>query len=252
VTKKVHERAWEEFPKSWFEGIEIHKQVASDVYNPAANRYRVRSGKTTGKKDSFGLQAWQESGWIVEQDPFGWFQWYCRFYLGRRSEDDDRQIGRWAAMCGAKGRWKRNLIARCVREGKAFDDVSCAPVVRQTLQHWAYRLSEADFLSYKAEIAGGARTAFIPAASMPHVDPPQQPSVVETGSIEHSQGPADNTISQTTLSSPPSFEARKRVAAHPPGKGSKKKSTGKSRAVQQTDTPTGPSPTPAAQKHPRH
>jgi len=45
------------------------------------------------RKDTFGLQAWETSGWIVQQDPFGWFQWYCRFYVGRRSLDDDRQIG---------------------------------------------------------------------------------------------------------------------------------------------------------------
>jgi hypothetical protein len=169
VTKRVHERAWEEFPLSWFDGLDISKQVASEVYNPSVNRYGVRSGKTMGSKDSFGLLAWETSGWIVEQDPFGWFQWYCRFYLGRRSPDDDRQIGRWAAICGSKGRWKRNLIARCVREGKIFDDASCAPVVRQTLQHWAYCLTAIDFSAYCAQIAAGARTAFIPASSMLHI-----------------------------------------------------------------------------------
>lgn len=230
MTKQVHDRAWEEFPKSWFEGLVIDEKVASNVYNPAANRYGVRSGKTAGKKDSFGLQAWEESGWIVEQDPFGWFQWYCRFFSGRRSEDDDRQIGRWAAMCGAKGRWKRNLIARCVREGKAFDDVSCAPVVRQTLQHWAYRLSEADFLSYKAEIAGGARTAFISAASMPTLDPPQQPP----GSVETSPG--------TSASHNDAFRTSGGKPAREGGKGAKNKSTGKPKAVNKNDTGTLPTP----------
>ena len=167
VTKQTHTRAWEEFPPAWFDGIDIRTCIASDVYNPAVNKYGVRSGKTNGARDAFGLDAWEQSGWIVEQDPYGWFQWYCRFFLGRRSLDDDRQIGRWEAMCGAKGRWKRNLIARCVRDGKAFDDYSCSPVVRQTLQHWAYQLTGADFCAYQAEIAAGAKTAFIPAGSMP-------------------------------------------------------------------------------------
>mmetsp|Transcript_36388 Transcript_36388/g.53382 ORF Transcript_36388/g.53382 Transcript_36388/m.53382 type:complete len:191 (-) Transcript_36388:187-759(-) len=124
------------------------------------------------RKDTFGLQALETSGWIVQQDPFGWFQWYCRFYVGRRSLDDDRQIARWQAMCGAKGRWKRNLIARCVREGKTHDDISCSPVVRQTLQHWAYRLTEAHHSEYKTQIAAGAKTAFIPASSMPPIESP--------------------------------------------------------------------------------
>ena len=123
-----------------------------------------------GSKDPFGLQAWESSGWIIEQDPYGWFQWYCRFCLGRRSNDDERQIARWAAMCGAKGRWKRNLIGQCIRQGKSFDDETCSPVVRQTLQHWAYRLTEADYLAFRADIAAGARPAFIPAASMPPVE----------------------------------------------------------------------------------
>jgi len=114
---------------SRYEGLDIATQVASDQYRPAANRYGVRSGRTLGSKDAFGLDAWEQAGWIIEQDPYGWFQWYCRFFLGRRSMDDDRQIGRWGAMCGEKGRWKRNLIARCLREGKAHHDVSCAPVV---------------------------------------------------------------------------------------------------------------------------
>ena len=170
VTKQVHEGAWEEFPEAWFKGLNIATHVASDVYNPAVNQYGVRSGKTMGRKDPFGLEAWETSGWIVDQDPFGWFQWYCRFYMGRRSEDDARQIGRWEAICGEKGRWKRNLIAKCVREGKAFEDSSCAPVVRQTLQHWAYRLTRADYCKYAAEIAAGARTAFITASSMSLLD----------------------------------------------------------------------------------
>ena len=75
----------------------------------------------------------------------GWFQWYCRFYEGRRSEDDDRQISRWKKCAGVNGRWKANLVAKIVRAGAAFDDASISPVVRQTLWHWAYQLTEEEF-----------------------------------------------------------------------------------------------------------
>lgn len=88
-------------------------------------------------------------------------------YILADTSKTQKHTGRWGAMCGAKGRWKRNLIGRCVREGKAYDDISCSPVVRQTLQHWAYRLTEADYLDYKTQIAAGAKTAFIPASTMP-------------------------------------------------------------------------------------
>ena len=71
------------------------------------------------------------------------------FYAGRRlaGGEDERQIARWNGVCGDKGRWKQNLIAKCLRDGKSYDDQTVSPVVRQTLLHWAYELQEADFRS---------------------------------------------------------------------------------------------------------
>jgi len=71
------------------------------------------------------------------------------FYAGRRlaGGEDERQIARWNGVCGDKGRWKQNLIAKCLRDGKSYDDPTVSPVVRQTLLHWAYELQEADFRS---------------------------------------------------------------------------------------------------------
>eukprot|EP00466_Bigelowiella_natans_P019585 jgi/Bigna1/83907/fgenesh1_pg.118_\ len=129
-----------EFPKDWFEGLDIKKQVCSSVYDPSVNRYGVRCGG--------GLDMWEGSGWIAEQDPYGWFQWYCRFYLGRRTDDDARQISRGLGVFGPKGRWRNNLIGRCVRSNKAFDDYSVSPVVRQALMHWGYHLTERDANKY--------------------------------------------------------------------------------------------------------
>jgi hypothetical protein len=52
------------------------------------------------------LDMWEYSWWITEIDPYGWFQWYCIFYLGRRSTDDERQIKRWLKSIGLHG-WFR-------------------------------------------------------------------------------------------------------------------------------------------------
>jgi len=90
---------------------------------------------------------WEEHGWIDERDPRGWFQWYCRFYCGRRMDDDDRQIGRWKGVCGEKGRWKNNLINKILNAGASFDDSRISPVVRQTCLHWAVEVTEGDVLA---------------------------------------------------------------------------------------------------------
>ncbi len=81
-------------------------------------------------------------------DPYGWFQWYCRFYLGRRSTDDERQIARALGVMGPKGRFRNQLIGKCSAAGKAFDDPSVSPVIRQSLQHWGYALTQADADAY--------------------------------------------------------------------------------------------------------
>jgi len=75
---------------------------------------------------------------------------YCRFFLGRRSEDDARQIGRFNQVMGPTGRFRTNLMNQIVRKGKRFDDVNVSPVIRQTLQHWGYRLTEVNAVSTEA------------------------------------------------------------------------------------------------------
>ena len=98
-----------EFPASWFARV-------------AARNY-------FGVNASQPLAEWRRKGWIHPQDPRGWFQWYCRYYMGRRSDDDARQIARWRAI----RRHVRQLQTHC-RPG----DVSCRPRQRQALLHWAY------------------------------------------------------------------------------------------------------------------
>ena len=165
VTGVTYKDAWKEHPAEWLEGLDIKKQVASQTYRKDVNRYGVNCGVKVDKSDAFGLKAWENSGWMDAQDPYGWFQWYCRFFQGRRSDDDGRQLSRWSKCCGTKGRWKSNLIGKCLRDGKSYDDASVSPVVRQTLQHWGYRLTRAHFDAGSARVkAKGA--AYLPRAQL--------------------------------------------------------------------------------------
>ncbi|MBU0581678.1 MAG: hypothetical protein KKB66_00695 [Alphaproteobacteria bacterium] len=107
-----------EFPKDWFDGAKL----APERRDPMLNFFRVDASQP--------LSVWQEKGWIFADDPRGWFQWYCRYYLGRRIEaEDKRQIGRWRAMRRHIGQIRHN----CER-----GDIFCRPKQRQALLHWAY------------------------------------------------------------------------------------------------------------------
>jgi hypothetical protein len=107
----------EEFPVEWFEGAKLSPEKA----DPQLNFFGVRASKP--------LSYWRGKGWIWSGDPRGWFQWYCRYWMGRRCEDDERQIGRWKAMARHIGQVKKN----CVK-----GDLLCRPRQRQALLHWAY------------------------------------------------------------------------------------------------------------------
>jgi hypothetical protein len=77
-------------------------------------------------------------------------QWYCRFYLGRRTSDDERQIRRYLSAVGPRGRFKTQLVKKIAYGGGAdeWDNHEIAPILRQTLQHWAVRITREDMLEY--------------------------------------------------------------------------------------------------------
>merc|ERR1712146_856936 len=85
---------------------------------------------------------------ISNIDPYGWFQWYCRFYQGRRSTDDTRQVSRWCKLAGPKGRFRNQLIGNCARKATSYDDASISPVIRQSLLHWGKMLTESEACAY--------------------------------------------------------------------------------------------------------
>lgn len=125
---------YKEFPQDWFKGLNKASYIGRR-YDATKNKYGVSSGSN----QSF----WESKGWIHPQDPRGWFQWYMRFYMGRRTEDDIRQIKRWQNVTGVKGRWKRNLLNK-IKHKRNINDYSISPKVRQTLLHWAYEVEMKD------------------------------------------------------------------------------------------------------------
>lgn len=144
VTKTQYDnKQWEEFPKDWFDGLNTAKMVTNQTYNNAVNKYKDTCGGD--------LHMWESSGWITDIDPYGWYQWYCRFYLGRRCSDDERQISRGQGVIGKKGRWRSNLTNKILNSGKkpevAIMDYKISPKVRQLLQHWGYTLTLKDLLA---------------------------------------------------------------------------------------------------------
>jgi len=133
VTKEDYKDVWKEFPSDWFEGLKINLQVANPTYDKSVNKYKVKCGAS--------LTEWEGSGWIKAQDPYGWFHWYCRFYLGRRTSDDQRQLARWKSF---DGRWKSNLINRIRKANTSYDDFTISPAIRQSLLHWGIEVTKAD------------------------------------------------------------------------------------------------------------
>lgn len=107
----------QEFPKSWYRNAKLCRER----HDPELNFFKVNASQP--------LSHWRKKGWIYWEDPRGWFQWYCRYYLGRRCPDDARQIARWQAM----KRHATQLKKHCRR-----GDWSCRRKQRQALLHWAY------------------------------------------------------------------------------------------------------------------
>lgn len=130
-----------EFPKDWFAGLDLDTQVCSPTYNKQLNQYKVSCGGSLGQ--------WECSGWISALDPYGWFHWYCRFFLGRRTTDDERQISRWKKGQSPTGRWRVQLLNDLIKANAKVTDVKVSSVKRQVLQHWAYKITESDLAAHR-------------------------------------------------------------------------------------------------------
>ncbi len=106
-----------EFPRSWF----TRAKLCSERHDPKLNFFGVNASQP--------LSVWREKGWINSDDPRGWFQWYCRYYMGRRHADDKRQIKRWKAI-------KRHIAQ--IQNNCFRGNLDCRKKQRQAVLHWAY------------------------------------------------------------------------------------------------------------------
>lgn len=112
-----------EFPKSWFTRAKFAAGLPGQGKRDAKiNLFKINASQP--------LSVWQSKGWIYHEDPRGWFQWYCRYYMGRRIPDEDaRQIKRWKAI-------SRHMAQ--IRNNCRLGDLTCRPRQRQAILHWAY------------------------------------------------------------------------------------------------------------------
>jgi hypothetical protein len=106
-----------EFPDDWFE----RARLCPAKHDADLNCFKINASQP--------LSVWRANGWIYHEDPRGWFQWFCRYYMGRRCADDQRQVRRWRAI-------RRHLV-QLQRNCERYD-MSCRRRQRQALLHWAY------------------------------------------------------------------------------------------------------------------
>ena len=133
INKKWYKNSWKEF----FQLKDIDaKFYASDYYDVNVNKYDVKCGTSSRFCESKGC--------INKIDPYGWFQWCFRYWLGRRSKHDKRQINRCKKIAS---RFRGKLVKMIRNAGSKYDDFSISPKIRQILLHWGYELTKKDFFN---------------------------------------------------------------------------------------------------------
>jgi len=106
-----------EFTRDWFGTAKL----CHEKHDPKLNLFGVNASNP--------LSVWRKKGWLHPDDPRGWFQWYCRYFMGRRHEDDERQIKRWKAI-------RRHIVQ--IEKNCLPGDLDCRKRQRQAVLHWAY------------------------------------------------------------------------------------------------------------------
>ena len=115
-------------PKTWFQDLDIKKMITSEKYDKNINKYKVKAGSS--------YNDWIAKDWIDETTaPRGWIEWYCHFYNGKRTKDDERQIKRWINFASKEsGRFRiryQNLITK-----EKSNKIDFHPVLQQNLLEW--------------------------------------------------------------------------------------------------------------------
>ena len=113
----MYRKSWKEFDQS--KNID-KKYYCSDYYNVSVNKYVVKCRTS--------LRFWGNKGCINETDPYGWFQWYFRYWLGRRSKDNERKVNTWIKIVS---KFRDKLVKMIKDTGSKFIDYSISPKIRQ-------------------------------------------------------------------------------------------------------------------------
>ena len=121
--------------KYHFDGVDEGLYMG-EKYSPKKNALKVRSGMS--------YEYWKEMGWMYKRDPYGWFEWYCKYRMGLRCKDDDRQIRRWFNFCGPTGRWRLNVYKKIHDKG----DWMTGKIVQQSLLHWGYFCNKEHYIQW--------------------------------------------------------------------------------------------------------
>ena len=130
INENWYKKSWKEFNQ--LKNID-QKYYCSDYYNVSVNKYGVKCGTS--------LRFWENKGWIDKINPYGWFQWYFRYWLGRRSQKIIKE-----KLADGKRLFRGKLVKMIKDASNRFDDYSVLSRIRQTLLHWGYELTEKDFL----------------------------------------------------------------------------------------------------------
>jgi hypothetical protein len=135
-----------EYPREWFQKAKLFSRDEGGMFDRGTPRFlgekvnkkrdHIRYGRGYDEALNYfhvdasqSREEWERKGWMHKDDPRGWFQWYCRYYMGRRHADDARQIDRWRKMA-RHIMWLHNACS--------VGDLHCRPRQRQALLHWAY------------------------------------------------------------------------------------------------------------------
>lgn len=148
-TYKGEQALHDTVPNEWIDGLDVERMLTSNTYDASINKFGAKCGGSLGM--------WESSGWISEADPYGWFQWYCRFFQGRRCSDDYRQVSRWLKIAGPKGRFKSQLCNKIIAANAKADNATISPVIRQTLFHWGLLVDDAIVEAHRKSRASSGR-----------------------------------------------------------------------------------------------
>ena len=130
---------YKELFKYHFDGLDTSLYLG-EKYSPKLNAFKTRSGMS--------YEYWKEMGWMNERDPYGWFEWWCKYEMGQRGNDDDRQITRWQNFSGTSGRWRLNIYSKIHNNS---GDWKIGRRVQQALLHWGYIVNEQDYDLWRSQ-----------------------------------------------------------------------------------------------------